>query len=146
MRTLLSTISILLLLHSDYLLGQVSHQPKVCKTEIDSLTKQLVYVTVDVNPLNEGGDGALRKKIEKNIIADNIRIDTENYDPNVIVAVIVDTDGSIKGCRIVKDRSNKIGQQLLDIIKSFKWTPAKCDNKNVPMIYKIPLILDPEEQ
>jgi hypothetical protein len=135
----------LLLTQPVYSFGQVSNHNKPCRTEVDSLTKQLVYVAADVEPKNEGGDAALRKKIEKNIITD-LTIDTENYESKVIVAFIVDTDGSIKGCRVIKDKTNKVGQQMLDIVKSFKWTPAKCDNKNVAMIYQIPLILDPEEQ
>jgi len=131
---------------SGNLSAQIPNQTKSCKTEIDSLTKQLVYVTVDTDPVNEGGDAALRKKLEKIIIIDDIKIDTENYDSNVIVAFVIDTDGTIKGCRIIKDKTNKVGQQMLDIVKSFKWTPAKCYNKSVAMTYKIPLILDPEEQ
>jgi len=36
-----------------------------------------------------------------------------------------------------------VGEQMLAIAKSFKWTPAKCDNKSVALICKIPLIIDP---
>src|SRR5690349_5526673 len=134
MLTQFSNILILLLTLSGNLSGQISHETKSCKTEIDSLTKQLVYDTVDTDPVNEGGDAVLRKKLEKIIIIDDIKIDTENYDSNVIVAFVVDTDGTIKGCRVIKDKTNKAGQQMLDIVKSFKWTPAKCYNKSVAMI------------
>ena len=139
-------ISILLLTCSHYSIGQVSNKSKTCKTEIDSLTKQLVYVAADIEPTNEGGEAVLRKKIEKNLINDEIRIDTPNYHSKVMVAFIVDTDGSIKGYRVINDQTNKVGQQLLPVVKSFKWIPGECDNKKVAMIYKIPLTLDPEEQ
>jgi hypothetical protein len=115
-----------------------------CKTEIDSLTKKLIYVTADILPTNEGGKTALMKKIERATIT-NVPV-PENYDSNIIVAFIVDIDGTIKGERIIKDQTNKIGQQLLDIVKTFRWTPAKCDNKNVAMLYKLPIVIDPAEQ
>ena len=144
MWTKIAIISTLFLTQLTYLLGQTSKLSMPCKTEIDSLTKQLVYLTADREPQNEGGNSALIKRIEKNIINDIS--DTENYDLKVIVAFIIDTDGSIKGCRVIKDKTNKVGLQMLDIIKSFKWTPAKCGNENVAMICKMPLILDPTEQ
>ena len=114
-----------------------------CKTEVDSLTKKLVYTTADILPTNEGGKATLMKKLEGGISSD---IDIpNNFDGSIIVAFIVDIDGSIKGERIVKDETSKIGPQLLNIVKTFKWTPAKCHNKNVAMLYKLRIVVDPTE-
>jgi hypothetical protein len=113
-----------------------------CKTEIDTLTKQLVYVTADIEPVNDGGNNKLTREFERKINTGNIPVDIKNYDPNIIVAFIIDEDGRIKGERVVNDKTQKVGQQMLDIIKTFKWTPAKCNGKYVPMIQKKTMIID----
>ncbi len=148
MQTQLLTLLLLLFTQPDILI--VNHKCSLkntitdesCKTEIDSLTNKRVYVTADMLPQNEGGKDALMQRLEK-IAIDNI---PKDYDPNFIVAFIVDTDGTIIGERVIKDKSNVIGQQMLGIVKEFKWTPAKCGNKNVAMIYKLPLIIDVTEE
>ena len=109
-----------------------------CKTKVDKLTKKVVYTTADTSPKNEGGKNLLLQRLSK-IIVDDIPLD---YDPNFIIEFIVDKDGNIEGERVVNDKTHKIGQQMIDIVKSFKWTPAICNNKKVPMLYRLPLIID----
>ena len=122
----------------------VPKQFQLCDTEIDSLTKQPVYVTATTDPTPKDGINALMKKIGANLTID-FEIDKKNYDPHIIIAFIVDIDGSIKGSRIIKDKTNSIGQQMLDIVRSSKWTPAKCYTKTVTMIYQITLTYDPPD-
>ena len=117
-----------------------------CKTEIDSITKQLVYKTADIEAREEGGDGKLQQVLERGINTDDIAVDSIMYIPPIVVAFIVDQDGSIKGERVVSDITHKVGKQMLDIIKLFKWTPAKCNDKNVPMIKTQIMIIDIAEQ
>lgn len=112
-----------------------------CKTEIDSLIKKLIYITADVLPSNEGGNAALMKELEKRITLENISI-PENFDSNIIIGFIVDTDGSLNGERIIKDGTNKVAQQMLSIAKTFKWIPALCDGKKVAMLYTLSMIID----
>jgi len=109
-----------------------------CKTGFDSLTKSMVYITSETMPVNEGGQAALMQKLNK-ISISNV---PENYDPNFLVAFIVDTYGSIKGERILRDNTNEVGNQMLNIVRLFKWTPGTCNHKKVKMIYKLPLIID----
>lgn len=71
---------------------------------------------------------------------------SKNFGSKILVAFIVNSDGTISGARIITDKTIKAGQQVLDITKSFKWTAGRCGNKNVATIYTIPLILDSEEQ
>ena len=139
-------ILIVTLTVATFLRGQTTALAGPCKTEIDSVTKQLVYTAADIEPLNEGGENKLRKQFEAKVTTNNIPIDINNYDPNVIVAFIVDKDGTIKGERVVNDKTHKLGEQMLDVIKSFKWTPAKCNGKFVPMILRRKMIIDISEQ
>jgi hypothetical protein len=55
---------------------------------------------------------------------------------------MVDKHGNIKGERVVNDKTQKLGKQMLGVIKSFKWTPAKCNGKFVSMIVKRKMIID----
>jgi hypothetical protein len=111
---------------------------QLCKTEFDTMTMNKVYITADILPKNEGGQSALMQRLSKI----SLSVIPENYDPNYLVAFIVEKDGSIKGERIIRDKTNQVGKQMLDIVRSFKWTPGKCNNKNVRMLYKLPLIID----
>lgn len=145
MRTRLSIILMLLLIKQDPMFSQGNNKSdRALNTRIDSVTKKLIYDTVDVLPVNEGGKGALMKRLESGI-STNISPKAD-YDPNVIVAFIVDTDGSIVGERVVKDDTNSVGKTALSIVKTFKWKPAKCGNRNVAMLYTLPIIVDISEQ
>ena len=117
---------------------------KTCKTIVDRLTGKLIYTTADILPTNEGGKGALTKKLEREIHTDTVT--SKDFDFSVVITFIVNYDGNIIGERIIKDNTNKVGQQMIDIVKTFKWTPAKCDNKNIAMLYTLTTFLDPSEQ
>ena len=106
-----------------------------CKTEKDSLTKKIVYISADKEAKNEGGQFALMRQYENSTL-DSI---PQDFDTKFIVAFVVETDGRITGERIVKDKTGSVGQKMLQIAKSFKWTPAECDGKKVPMLVKLPL-------
>lgn len=123
--------------------AQIAFGDNFCKTQIDSLTNKIIYTTADILPTNEGGKGALMKKLERGISAD-IAIESD-FDGSIIVAFIVDVDGSIKGERIVKDKTNMAGQQMLDIVKTFKWAPAICKGKKIAMLYTLTTCMYPAE-
>jgi hypothetical protein len=108
-----------------------------CKTETDSVTHRIVYTSVDILPTNEGGLAALRKTMERNLDMDLLISDS--LSSNIVVAFIVDKDGSIKGERIVNDHTGRIGQQMLDIVKTFKWIPGKCNGSKVATVYAFPV-------
>ncbi len=112
-----------------------------CKIEIDSLTKKSVYTSADILPQNEGGQDSLFRSFRR-IKAGNVAGD---YSPTLVVAFIVDTNGIIIGERILTGNI-EIGQQILNVIKSFKWKPAKCQGKNIDMLYKFPVIIEVREE
>lgn len=115
-----------------------------CKTQIDTLTKKVIYTTADVLPTNEGGEGELNKKLERGISTDVVF--PNDFDGSIVVAFIIDADGSIKGERIIKDKTNKVGQRMLDIAKTFKWAPAICKGKKIAMLYTLTTFIDPAEE
>lgn len=107
-----------------------------CKTQIDSITKEEIYITADILPDNEGGVGLLSKRLQREIFLDDSLLTTELIS-KITVAFIIDIDGSIRGERAVNDKTNKTGQQMLKIIKSLKWKPAICNNRKVTMLHTV---------
>ena len=101
----------------------------------------VVYTEVDVMPENEGGMGALMSKLNKSILVSDTTVGQE-YSPNHSVAFIIDTNGSTKGGRVLKTGSFDIENQILSVVTTYKWTPAMCNRKRVPMLYKFGLIVD----
>jgi hypothetical protein len=110
-------------------------EEKACRTVLDSLTMKTIYCEVDKNAENEGGEPALMRQFAK-ITLDSI---PEDLDTKVIIAFIVDENGRIFGERVVKDKTNAVGQKMIRIVKSFKWKPAECKGNRVPAIVKLPL-------
>ena len=107
-----------------------------CKSEIDSVTRLKVYTTADIMPVNEGGPSALMRKLTKNV---QVTSAPEDYDSRVIVAFIVNPDGTIMGERVIQDQTSKVGKQMIAIVKEFKWHPGICNNKKVPVLHQLPL-------
>ena len=140
MRTLTTILTIALLTHSlddtAFVKNQHLHNGEntSCATEIDSLTKKTIYITVDKEAINEGGQIALLRQYA-DISLDSI---PDDLDTKFIIAFVVETDGQITGERIIKDKTGNIGQRMIKIAKSFKWTPAECDGRKVPALVKLP--------
>src|SRR5689334_14487453 len=128
METALSTMSALLLV---FLLCIFTNEKKEetgnqmnihCKTQKDSLTKIIVYINAGREPENEGGQFALMRKLAR-ITLDSV---PDDFDTKFVVAVIIKKDGQIIGERILKDKTGgTVGRQMIEILKSFKWTPGE---------------------
>ena len=103
-----------------------------------------MYITATTDPKPKTGINVLMKKFETDLNTD-FEIDKKNYDPHIIVAFIVAQDGSINGPRIIKDKTNSLGQQMLNIVKSLKWTPAKCFDNPIKMIYQLTMTYNPPD-
>jgi hypothetical protein len=107
-----------------------------CKKIKDTLTKEVVYVTVDTEAKNEGGPSALVREYN------NISLGSmpHNYDTKFVIAFIVKADGQIIGERILKDNAGgSVGAQMIKIVKSLKWIPAECNKRKVASLVKVPL-------
>jgi outer membrane biosynthesis protein TonB len=111
-----------------------------CKTEKDSLTGRMIYLSAEIAPEVAGGLPALLRRLNKNLQFPDTLLNNE-IESNYVVAFIVETDSSISGERVIHG-SDEIGQQILKVAKSLKWSPGKCNGKNVPMLHELPTIID----
>lgn len=114
-----------------------------CTTEIDRFSKRLVYTSFDIEPDVIGGKAVLNRQFAQ-IQIDNIPPD---YDTQFIVAFIIEVDGQISNCRIIKDKTGgEVGKRILDIVKLNKWIPGTCKGKKVTTLKKEVLRFCIEEQ
>jgi hypothetical protein len=72
-----------------------------CKSILDTLSKMVVYTEADIWPENEGGIGAIMRKLNKSLSLGKLNFE-EGYNSNHLIAFIVDTDGSIKAGRVLE--------------------------------------------
>lgn len=115
-----------------------------CIQKFDSLTKRSIYVDADVSPINEGGKAILIKTMQRSIDTDKaiLEWDGKNWDSYIEIAFIIEKDGKISGERIVHDKTNYVGEDMLRIVKTFKWQAAICNKKKVAMLYSMHMIID----
>lgn len=117
-----------------YFIDQKSVVPVNNKTDCphkkDLLTGKVIYSSYDEPATNEGGLAKLYRAMSA------VRLDSipSGASTRFMVSFLVDVDGRISRERVVKDQVGKVGEQMLKIAKSFKWTPAKCKGKKVATI------------
>ncbi|MBB6236718.1 hypothetical protein HDC90_001330 [Pedobacter sp. AK013] len=106
-----------------------------CVTKKDLLTGKMIYTTFDEPAVNKGGVVLLYRAFGK------IKIDSVPHGATTkfTIAFVVDVDGSISGERIIEDEVGGVGDQMIKIVKSFKWSPAMCNGKQVASLHQIPL-------
>ena len=114
-----------------------------CKTEKDSLTGRKIYRKVEIEPECAGGKAELFRRMNKGLRVPDSALSNE-IESQFIVAFIVETDGHISSERVVRG-NRQVGQQILKVAKSLKWSPGKCYGKNVPVLYTLPMTIDYSE-
>jgi TonB family protein len=131
----------ILLLNSIVLFGQNKDS---CSSQYDTLTKQKVFKFADRVPIVQGGMAALAKEISKKIRYPHV--EKYSIESRVIVAFVIEPDGSITGKRIIQNVTDTdLGNQLLEIVDDFKWEPATCNGKKVPTLQLFPMSVDFEK-
>jgi periplasmic protein TonB len=116
-----------------------------CKRGQDSITKRTIYLDADIGPECEGGSAALLRRFNKSIKFPKTGL-TGPVESQYIVGFIVEANGEITGERVIRDNTNQIGQQILKMVKSCQWYPARCNGKKVAFLYKLPVIIDIQEE
>lgn len=110
-----------------------------CSVFKDTLTHKIIYKQADTIPEPEGGIQALSLAIARKLRA------PVDFSGRIIVAFIVEANGTIDGKRVIKDESGKeevFGKQILNLINNVKWKPALCNGKAVPFLYSLPSSLN----
>jgi hypothetical protein len=116
-----------------------------CQIGKDTLTGKSIYLTYDVAPKCQEGQGALFRLINKTVSIPDSLV-TGDYDSRYTVSFIIAVDGKISGARVVHDNTHQIGKQILQAIKSCRWVPGKCHGKKVPVLYKYSIIVDIQKE
>jgi len=98
-----------------------------------------IYTKADKDPQFPGGMDKFYK-----FLSDNIQYPVEERENNVqgrvIIAFVVEKDGSLGNFEILRGVSRHINNESIRVLKvSPKWKPAIINNKPVRMQYTIPI-------
>jgi len=116
-----------------------------CSGIRDTLLHKFVYKIVDSAPQPVGGMKTIFKLISKNF---KYPPGDADYTGWVIVAFVIEPNGSIDGQRTIYDPSGNdhlFSKQLLGILSTVKWKPGYCSGEAVPVLYTFSLNIDIQE-
>ncbi len=101
--------------------------------------EQQIFTVVENDPEFPGGMDALYKYLAQNIKYPQLARDN-NITGRVYVTFVVERDGSITGCRVLRDIGGGCGQEAIRVVKSMpKWTPGKQRGKAVRVQFNLPV-------
>jgi hypothetical protein len=110
-------------------LGQNPKPTKDCDKSIDSLTNREIYNNVDTQAKVVGGLSELYSEISTLRIPKDPDID----QIKITISFIIETNGDITGLRIInKIQSATLDNQVLQLLKKYKWEPGTCKGVKVP--------------
>ena len=124
----------------DFSCQQKQARSFACAGFQDTILHKFVYKTTDVPPKPVGGNETINKAITK-----YFKYPDEDVSGKVLVAFVVETNGTIDGKRVIYDPTGKDGlfsKQLLTILDKVKWQPGMCNGEDVPCLYVFPLNVD----
>ena len=114
--------------------------PAASKTAAMEMDKEGYYTRTEILPAYPGGDKALERFFEKNILYPDAATEN-NAEGTVSLTFAVDENGKVYNPMVT---SNKIGYGLEEeAIRVFKkmptWTPGRIKGKNVKTRYTLPI-------
>ncbi len=103
-------------------------------------TKNVVYDVTETMPQFPGGQGVMMKYLAANIKYPASAVKAKKQG-RVIVAFVIQKDGSVTNTRIVKSVDPELDAEALRIVKAMpNWTPGTQDGKPVDVNYTIPVV------
>ncbi len=101
--------------------------------------EQQIFTVVENDPEFPGGMEALYKYLAQNIKYPQLARDN-NITGRVYVTFVVERDGSITGCKVLRDIGGGCGAEAVRVVKSMpKWTPGKQRGKAVRVQFNLPV-------
>lgn len=101
--------------------------------------EQQIFSVVENDPEFPGGMEALYKYLAQNIKYPQLARDN-NITGRVYVTFVVERDGSITGCKVLRDIGGGCGAEAVRVVKSMpKWTPGKQRGKAVRVQFNLPV-------
>ena len=103
-------------------------------------TKNVVYDVTETMPQFPGGQGVMMKYLAANIKYPASAVKAKKQG-RVIVAFVIQKDGSVTNARIVRSVDPELDAEALRIVKAMpNWTPGTQDGKPVDVNYTIPVV------
>ena len=103
-------------------------------------TKNVVYDVTETLPQFPGGQGVMMKYLAANIKYPASAVKAKKQG-RVIVAFVIQKDGSVTNARIVRSVDPELDAEALRIVKAMpNWTPGTQDGKPVNVNYTIPVV------
>lgn len=103
-------------------------------------TKNVVYDVTETLPQFPGGQGVMMKYLAANIKYPASAVKAKKQG-RVIVAFVIQKDGSVTNARIVRSVDPELDAEALRIVKAMpNWTPGTQDGKPVDVNYTIPVV------
>ena len=110
-----------------------------CVYEVDTLTGETVYTSVDSMPSPLKGNKELMNEL-KDL---QYTTDPVSWETKIYVAFIINENGELTGKRILKNiDGTDLAEQVLTLVDNVEWKPGKCNGSPVPVLYKLPVILE----
>ena len=107
---------------------------------VDEVDDDRVYDVVEENASFPGGDEECMKWLRKNIRYPSI-CQEQGVQGRVIVAFVVNRDGSIVDVKVVRSPDENLSEEAIRVVKLMpKWKPARQGNKTVRSRFNLPVM------
>lgn len=107
---------------------------------VEEVDDDRVYDVVEENASFPGGDTECMKWLQKNIKYPSI-CQEQGVQGRVIVAFVVNRDGSIVDVKVVRSPDENLSNEAVRVVKMMpKWKPARQGNKTVRSRFNLPVM------
>ncbi len=107
---------------------------------VEEVDDDRVYESVEENASFPGGDEECLKWLRKNIRYPSI-CQEQGVQGRVIVAFVVNRDGSIVDVKVVRSPDEHLSEEAVRVVKMMpKWKPARQGNKTVRSRFNLPVM------
>lgn len=98
-----------------------------------------IYSAYDEAPVFKGGTVGISQFVGTNLKFPK-KARKNNVTGDVVVEFVIEKDGSVGDVNITQSLTPECDQAVVDMVKKMpKWTPGKKDNKDVRVLYTMPI-------